>query len=136
MCAFPCLRNFVSTFGILICSAASIYYSFDLHIFHTLGLLDSVLAVPWLIQIGFVQALPLLLELSIEIGIVEGIDNFLSLLHYLTFLFTRNFAFLSKADTWPFFLCVSRKDEVLLFWSGLIQWQRRLYGTHFRKRGI
>jgi hypothetical protein len=37
-----------------------------------LGLLNGVVAVPWIIQIGYVQALPLLLELSIEQGIMDG----------------------------------------------------------------
>ncbi len=41
-----------------------------------LGLLDSVIAVPWIIQIGYVQALPLLLELSIEQGIMDGVLSF------------------------------------------------------------
>lgn len=42
--------------------------------YHILGLLDAVIAIPWIIQIGYVQALPLLLELSIEQGIMDGMS--------------------------------------------------------------
>lgn len=52
------------------------FVPFIVYIYHVLGLLDAVIAVPWIIQIGYVQALPLLLELSIEQGIMDGVLSF------------------------------------------------------------
>lgn len=45
--------------------------------YHQLGLLHAVIAVPWMIQIGFVQALPLLVEQMIQQGFWEGFILFL-----------------------------------------------------------
>lgn len=46
--------------------------------YHKLGLLGAVIAVPWMFQIGFIQALPLLLEYMIHYGIITGILAFLA----------------------------------------------------------
>ena len=50
--------------------------------YHQLGLLHAVIAVPWMIQIGFVQALPLLIEQMIQQGFWEGIILFLTQLPF------------------------------------------------------
>eukprot|EP01113_Clastostelium_recurvatum_P039644 TRINITY_DN606_c0_g1_i3.p1 TRINITY_DN606_c0_g1~~TRINITY_DN606_c0_g1_i3.p1 ORF type:complete len:2408 (-),score=581.57 TRINITY_DN606_c0_g1_i3:45-6527(-) len=50
--------------------------------YHRLGLLGSVIAVPWLFQVGFVQALPLLLEYIIHYGLVTGTLAFLAQLPF------------------------------------------------------
>eukprot|EP01113_Clastostelium_recurvatum_P026717 TRINITY_DN3208_c0_g1_i3.p1 TRINITY_DN3208_c0_g1~~TRINITY_DN3208_c0_g1_i3.p1 ORF type:complete len:581 (-),score=161.48 TRINITY_DN3208_c0_g1_i3:10-1752(-) len=40
--------------------------------YHQLGLMGSVIAVPWLLPVGFVLALPLLLEYMIHYGLIAG----------------------------------------------------------------
>eukprot|EP00760_Papus_ankaliazontas_P012249 PhM_4_TR1522/c0_g1_i1/m.50012 len=44
--------------------------------YHKLGLLDAVIAVPWLFQIGYVMALPMIVELIIQRGFWSGILQF------------------------------------------------------------
>jgi len=46
--------------------------------YHQLGLLHAVIAVPWMFQIGFVQALPLLVEQMIQQGFWEGFLLFIT----------------------------------------------------------
>jgi hypothetical protein len=48
--------------------------------YHKLGLLDAVIAVPWLIQIGYVLALPLLVELTLQKGFWKALAHFISIL--------------------------------------------------------
>jgi len=44
--------------------------------YHKLGLLDAVIAVPWLFQIGYVMAMPMICELIIQQGLWVGLWNF------------------------------------------------------------
>lgn len=50
--------------------------------YHQLGLLHAVIAVPWMFQIGFVQALPLLVEQMIQQGFWEGFLYFVTQLPF------------------------------------------------------
>ncbi|CUI14841.1 glucan synthase-like protein, putative [Bodo saltans] len=44
--------------------------------YHKLGLLDAVIAIPWLLQIGYALALPYLMELIIQRGFWAAIGQF------------------------------------------------------------
>ena len=44
--------------------------------YHKLGLLDAVIAVPWLIQIGYVLALPLVVEMTLHRGLWHALAQF------------------------------------------------------------
>eukprot|EP00756_Hemistasia_phaeocysticola_P008616 Hpha_TRINITY_DN14678_c0_g1::TRINITY_DN14678_c0_g1_i1::g.48572::m.48572 len=48
--------------------------------YHQLGLLDAVIAVPWLIQIGYVLAIPMIVELIIQRGFWSGLFTFIATL--------------------------------------------------------
>eukprot|EP00667_Euglena_gracilis_P000073 EG_transcript_73 len=49
---------------------------------HDLGVNQSSLAVPWLFQVGFLFSFPLIVELSIEKGIMQGLVHFLRTLPF------------------------------------------------------
>jgi hypothetical protein len=49
---------------------------------HDLGVNQSSLAVPWLFQVGFLFSFPLIVELSIEKGIMQGLVHFLQTLPF------------------------------------------------------
>eukprot|EP01121_Diplochlamys_sp_Union-15-3_P001816 TRINITY_DN11580_c0_g1_i1.p1 TRINITY_DN11580_c0_g1~~TRINITY_DN11580_c0_g1_i1.p1 ORF type:complete len:811 (-),score=121.63 TRINITY_DN11580_c0_g1_i1:69-2207(-) len=55
--------------------------------FNHLGLLGSKIAVPFLIQVGFVQAIPMLIEMIIQMGFVDGILYFIKNLPFSMFFF-------------------------------------------------
>ena len=44
--------------------------------YHKLGLLEAVIAIPWLVQIGYALALPYLVELIIQRGFWAALGNF------------------------------------------------------------
>eukprot|EP00993_Chasmostoma_nieuportense_P001089 NODE_19_length_4559_cov_24.014215_g17_i0.p1 GENE.NODE_19_length_4559_cov_24.014215_g17_i0~~NODE_19_length_4559_cov_24.014215_g17_i0.p1 ORF type:complete len:1500 (+),score=450.80 NODE_19_length_4559_cov_24.014215_g17_i0:393-4502(+) len=49
---------------------------------HDLGVNQSTLAVPWLFQVGFLFSFPLIVELSIEKGMIQGFLHFLRTLPF------------------------------------------------------
>eukprot|EP00759_Apiculatamorpha_spiralis_P013419 PhF_6_TR2007/c0_g1_i1/m.3426 len=55
--------------------------------YHKLGLLDAVVAVPWIFQIGYVMAIPMICELIIQKGFLTGITSFLRTLPPSVFFF-------------------------------------------------
>jgi hypothetical protein len=48
--------------------------------YHKLGLLEAVIAIPWLVQIGYALALPYLVELIIQRGFWAALGNFVKTL--------------------------------------------------------
>mgnify|MGYP001058652049 FL=1 len=73
----------------LLMSTSIAYYLYGITLFaiaqvsyHQMGLLGAVISVPWLFQIGFVQAFPLLIELILERGWVDGIIYFVKYLPF------------------------------------------------------
>ena len=78
-------------YGIVLFSISRISY-------HELGLLGAVIAVPWIIQVGFIQAFPLLIEFIITRGFRRGIVYWLlylpfSLIFFVFHLRTKAFFF-------------------------------------------
>lgn len=66
--------------------------------FNQLGLLGAVIAVPWIIQIGFIQMFPVLVELCIQNGVRRGLLHFLvnlplSLVFFLFHIGTNSYSF-------------------------------------------
>lgn len=66
--------------------------------YHQLGLVGSAIAVPWLIQIGFIQMFPVLIEMMMEDGLFQGLIHFLinlpfSLIFFLFQIKTTSFHF-------------------------------------------
>jgi hypothetical protein len=61
---------------------AILFYAVSGVSYHALGLLNAVISVPWMFQIGFIQALPLLLEQMIQQGFWDGFILFLTQLPF------------------------------------------------------
>src|SRR3990167_310349 len=64
--------NLIMTASINFYVYSIVFFAISGITYHALGLLDAVIAVPWLFQIGFVLAFPLYIELIITKGLVKG----------------------------------------------------------------
>eukprot|EP01002_Notosolenus_urceolatus_P007726 NODE_305_length_2270_cov_10.230527_g237_i0.p1 GENE.NODE_305_length_2270_cov_10.230527_g237_i0~~NODE_305_length_2270_cov_10.230527_g237_i0.p1 ORF type:complete len:722 (+),score=178.24 NODE_305_length_2270_cov_10.230527_g237_i0:258-2168(+) len=67
--------------------------------YHQLGLMDAVIAIPWLFQLGYVLAFPMIVELVIQRGLFQGLWEFirslpLSLFFFVFHLRTKQYNFL------------------------------------------
>ena len=55
--------------------------------YHQLGLVGSAIAVPWILQVGFIQMFPVMIELIIEDGFWSGLVRFLIHLPFMLLFF-------------------------------------------------
>jgi hypothetical protein len=92
------LTNFLMAVSIKYYILSIALYAISGVTYHQLGLLDAVIAVPWLIQIGYVLALPLIVELTLTRGLFFAVFNFIfqlvpSILFFIFHLRTKMYYF-------------------------------------------
>ena len=71
------VTNFIMSISINYYILSIVLFALSGVSYHKLGLLDAVIAIPWLLQIGYVLAIPMVVELVIQRGFWRGTAEFL-----------------------------------------------------------
>ena len=71
------LTNFIMSISINYYILSIVLFAMSGVSYHELGLLDAVIAIPWLLQIGYVLALPMIVELVLQQGFWRGLVQFI-----------------------------------------------------------
>ena len=74
------MTNFIMSISINYYILSIVLFSMSGVTYHQLGLLDAIIAIPWLFQIGYVLAIPMVVELIVQKGLLTGIGEFLTTL--------------------------------------------------------
>eukprot|EP01059_Diplonema_ambulator_P030078 TRINITY_DN5031_c1_g1_i3.p1 TRINITY_DN5031_c1_g1~~TRINITY_DN5031_c1_g1_i3.p1 ORF type:complete len:900 (+),score=311.38 TRINITY_DN5031_c1_g1_i3:305-2701(+) len=81
------LTNFVMAISINYYILSIVLFAMSGISYHQLGLMDAIIAIPWLLQVGYILAIPMIVELVLQKGFLRGLVEFVLTLPIAVFFF-------------------------------------------------